>query len=204
VYGACVSQTTRPSVGLATAAEALEAELSRFEDLVDALARERLESEKNLRRAAQNLVAIRDVDARLAERLGALVTAIGAARERQETSANVVRERAELIQQRSEALTALMQRWEALGQEAAEVTRIAQEAVSGEQESNGDEQAKPEATFARMDERLGNLAESAQGLATAAQEVAFEDLARQADGLRMQVLAARNKLRLARTTDGNA
>lgn len=51
---------------------------------------------------------------RLAERLGALVTAIGAARERQETSANVVRERAELIQQRSEALTAPM-RWEALG-----------------------------------------------------------------------------------------
>ena len=198
MYGPLVSQTTRPSVGLAIAAEALEAELRRFEDLVEALAHERLESEKNLRRAAQTLVSIRDADARLAERLGALVTAIAAARERQEASARVVGERAGLIQERSEALTALMHRWESLGQEAAEVTRIAQQAVSGDQDTNGDEKPDTDTTFARVDERLGNLAESAQGLAAAAQEVAFEDLARQADGLRMQVLAARNKLRLGR------
>jgi hypothetical protein len=116
-----------------------------------------------------------------------------------------VRDRADLIRQRSEALTELMQRWEALGQEAAEVTRVAQQAVAADDDSNGDERPRePASALAQVDERLGSLAESAQGLAHAARQVAFEDLARQADGLRMQVLAARNKLRLARSTGGSA
>lgn len=205
MYGALVTQTARDPLGLATAAEALEAELKRFEDLAETLAHERLDSEKNLRRAAQALVAIQGVDTRLAEHLASLVSAIGAARERQEASANLVRDRAEVIRQRSEALTELMQRWEALGQEAVEVTRVAQQAADAGDDTNGDERPREVgAAFAQVDERLGNLAESAQGLARAAEQIEFQDLARQADGLRMQVLAARNKLRLARTPDGTA
>jgi DNA repair exonuclease SbcCD ATPase subunit len=201
--GALVTPSKRDPVGLASAAEALETELRRFEELAEALGRERLDSEKNLRRAAQGLVALRDVDARLAEHLATLVTAIGVARERQESSATAVRDRAELIRQRSEALTELMQRWEALGQEAADVTRITQQATSPPDGANGDEQpAEVGTVFACVDERLGSLAESAQSLADAAQQVEFQDLARQADGLRMQVLAARNKLRLARSPGG--
>ena len=193
-----MSQAKREPVGLATVAEGLEADLVRFEELAEALVHERLDSEKNLRRAAQVLFALHEVEVRLAEHLAALLKAVGLARERQESRAGAVRERAELIQQRSEALSGLMQRWEALGREAAEVTDLAQGATAPGDASNGEERRDVGSAFERVDERLGTLAESAHALVEAARQVDFDDLARQAEGLRAQVLAARNKLRLAR------
>jgi hypothetical protein len=185
-------------VGLAVAAEALEAGLRRYEDLAEALGRERLDSEKNLRRAAQALLALHDADARLAEQLAALVAAIGAARERQQASAVAVQERAELIRVRSEALRGLMAQWEALGRDANELTQLAQEAAVSREANGADGVGSRAAAFGQVDQRLTGLAERAQGLIDAAQAVDFGDLARLAEGLRAQVLAARNKLRLAR------
>lgn len=193
-----VSESNREPLGLAVAAEALETELRRFEELADAFGRERLDSEKSLRRAAQSLLALQEAETRLAEQLGALVAAIGTARERQEASAIAVQGRAELVRQRSEALQELMARWEALGREAGEVTRLAQEAQTS-RETNGDEQIDEHgAAFEQVDTRLTALAGSAESLSSAAAAVDFDDLARLAEGLRQQVLAARNKLRLAR------
>ena len=193
-----MADTKRDPVGLAAAAQALEAELARFDELGEALARERLDSAKNLRRAAQSLVALQDVEVRLGEHLAALLKAMGAARERQESRAVAVRDRAEMIRQRSEALSALMQRWEALGREAAEVTGLAQQATAARDASNGEPRDDVSSVFEQLDGRLGSLAESAEAMVDAAKGVDFDDLARHADGLRLQVLAVRNKLRLAR------
>jgi DNA repair exonuclease SbcCD ATPase subunit len=196
LYSVAIVRDAKPGrVVLAVAAEALEAELRRFEDLAEALGRERLDSEKNLRRAAQALLALQEADARLAGRLAALVAAIGAARERQELNARAVQGHAEVIRQRSEVLSGLMERWEALGRAAGEVTRLAQHAATPGGDSNGDERRD---ALAEIADRLTGLAESAQALTDAARAAEFADLARQADGLRLQVLAARNKLRLAR------
>ena len=76
-----------------------------------------------------------------------------------------------------------------------------QRAAGEARDSNGTER-KPElgTAFQEVDDRLTGLAEEAQNLATTAAAEHFPDLTRQAEGLRAQVLAARNKLRLARNS----
>lgn len=186
---------------LTTAAEALEAELRRYEELAVSLEREHLDSEKNLRRAAQALGALHDSDTRLSAHVGALLAAIAAARERQQAHADSVQQSAERIRQRSETLMALLARWEALGRAATEINQLVQRAAGEARDSNGTER-KPElgTAFQEVDDRLTGLAEEAQNLATTAAAEHFPDLTRQAEGLRAQVLAARNKLRLARNS----
>src|SRR5262245_45707127 len=105
--------------GLVAAAEALERELDRYEQVAANLERERLDSEKTLRRAAQALSTVGDIGTRLGEHLGALLSAITIVRERQEALTATIRTSAERIQQRSEALGALLQRWATLGEHAA-------------------------------------------------------------------------------------
>jgi len=71
-------------LGLAAAVEGLDAELCRYEALAAGIQRERLDSEKHLRRAAQVLSELEDSEARLGEHIRALVGAITTARERHE------------------------------------------------------------------------------------------------------------------------
>ena len=182
---------------LTEAAQALDVELRRYEELATGLARERLDTEKNLRRAAQALNALRDCDARLGEHVQALVAAIGAARERQQASAEVVQTQAERIRARGESLTALLTRWQALGEHAGEVNRMIQRLASEHRDENGTGESSPEheSAFADVDARLGRLADDAEGLSTTAEAEGFGDLGRQAESLRLQLLSARNKLR---------
>ena len=181
---------------LTDAAQALDAELRRYEELATALARERLDTEKNLRRAAQALNALRECDARLGENVQALVAAIGAARERQQASAEVVQTQAERIRARGESLTALLARWQALGEHAGEVNHLIQRLASAPREENGtSDSPERESAFADVDARLGRLADDAEGLSATAEAEGFGDLGRQAESLRLQLLSARNKLR---------
>jgi len=106
-----VSPERKRTDALIAAAEALESELGRCEQLASNLERERLDSEKNLRRAAQALGALSDVGTRLGEHLAALLAAIHEVRARQEALTTAVQTQAARIQQRSEALSALLQRW---------------------------------------------------------------------------------------------
>lgn len=182
-------------------AEALERELQRYEALARDLARERLDSEKTLRRAAQALTGLRDSEARLGESLAQLVSEISQARERQQAQAATVTSCAEQIAQRTEALGALLARWAAIGTEAAEVTRLVH-GVATEPATNGGAAADPATTFDEVERRLSHLAEEAEGLSTAALADSFSDLAKQADGLRQQVLGSLNKVRLARKSGG--
>ena len=159
--------------------------------------RERVDSEKTLRRAAQTLNSLHDCEVRLHAHLAELGAAIGQARERQEAHAGTVAQRAAYIAQRTEALRALLTRWKVLGEEAMEVSRLVQDAAAVPP-TNGDAANQLTGTCEEVDERLSRLAEEADELSGAAAAAAFADLAKQAEGLRQQVLSARNKVRLAR------
>ena len=181
---------------LTEAAQALDLELRKYEELAVVLQRERLDSEKNLRRAAQSLTALRESDARLGQNLQALVEAIGEARERQQANAKTVQTQADKIRERSETLTRLLGRWEALGEDAGQVNQLIQKLATERREANGSgDGAGLAQTFEEVDARLGRLAEDAGTLSTSAEEERFGDLGRQAESLRLQLLSARNKLR---------
>jgi len=191
-----VSQRTTDPSNLAAAAAALEAELGRYEELARELQHGHLVSDKDLRRAAQSLNALRTSDARLGELVQALVAAIGAARDRQQAQADAVQVQAEKIRQRSDTLGRLLARWEALGSDAGEVNRLVQQAIAQAGETNGGESASGLGpAFHEVDERLGRLAEDAGGLVAAAEADEFADLARRAESLRAQLLSTRNRLR---------
>jgi chromosome segregation ATPase len=180
--------------GLAAAAEALEIELRRYEELATSLQGAKLVSEKDLRRAAQALNALRTSDSRLGELVQALVAAIGTARDRQQALADAVRTRAERIRERSETLSALLVRWEALGRDAGEVNRLVQQSAA-RGEGNGGEKPDAADTVTEVDARLARLAADADELVHAAETAEFVDLARRAESLRAQLESARKQLR---------
>jgi len=190
-----VTGRTRDTAALSGAATALEAELRRYEELADELRSGRLVSEKDLRRAAQALQALRASDARLGELVQALVAAIGTARDRQQAEAEAVQARAEEIRKRSETLGALLARWEALGVGAAEVNGLMQQAGGPDDANGGERRATLGPNFDEVHERLGRLADDARDLVQAAEAEEFGDLARRAESLRAQLLSARHKLR---------
>src|SRR5439155_1304743 len=73
--GAAVTQRNPDTLGLASAAEDLDRELSRYEALAGRIQHERLDSEKNLHQAAQALSELEQSEGRLAEDSGELARA---------------------------------------------------------------------------------------------------------------------------------
>jgi predicted transcriptional regulator len=108
-----------------------------------------------------------------------LVEAVAAARQKQEADAAALMARAQEIAGRRSQINGLLQRMGALGQMAKEVQELLK---SG----------KIDDVQARMDQ----VAQTAGEIGRDAAEQEMEDLARQADVLRQQVLAARNKVGL--------
>jgi len=180
---------------LTAAAAAVESALERFEHLARAFEREPLDSEKSLRRATQGLDAVHAADARLGEELRALVATLGPAQERQHVRAEAVRAKAEELRMRSACLAELLRGWEAIGAAAAQVNRLVQML----RDRRGADGAVPldAGEHAAVDDQLAALGANAERLAEAAEAQGFPDLGRQAEDLRTQLTAARNKLRLS-------
>ena len=168
--------------GLAAAAAALEAELRRFEQLAELASRMELKSQKSLERAARAAQDASEAQQRVGDRVGVLVEEIARARERQESQARKLDARAEQIQARQKSLEALLGRFAKLGNGAAEVNALLKDA----------------GRIADAEERLVRLAEAAEELLRDAEREGFDDAVRQAESIRQQSLAARNKLKLVR------
>ena len=198
-----MTQRTPDTLGLASAAEDLDRELSRYEALAGRIQHERLDSEKNLYQAARALSELEQSEGRLGEHLRALVDAIATARERQEKQSQGVRARAEQIRQRTESLTQLLERLAALGAAAGDVNRLVQQVAASAGEAGAPERID-DAAFREIQDRLGRLAEDSGELARAAQAEAFGDLGTQAESLRLQLLSARNKFLLLERRRGSA
>ncbi len=190
-----------PSSELATAAEALDAQLRRFESLADQFRRAPLNSEKSLERASKLLNDVAEQERVLNESVSALVAAVSSARNRQQVQADVITEHAQQLQQRAEAFKALLERYGALGQSAAELNQRMQDFAAQRAQAKTEEQnAELGLSLDALHERMGQVAEEAQGVTRLAEEQDFLDVGRQAESLRQQLLSARNKLNLLRKT----
>jgi len=182
---------------LVTAARALDAELARFEALAEQLQAAPLQSEKHLERASAMLQGLADLDEQLRAHVAALVGAISKMRDRQQARAEAVHERAQALQQRTEVFKALLVRYGALGQSAGELNvRMQQFAQQRQAAQTSEARAALAGDFEALQARMTQVADEAQGLARAAEEQAFDDVGRQAESLRQQLLSARNKLSL--------
>ncbi|TSC27517.1 hypothetical protein [Corallococcus sp. Z5C101001] len=189
---------TPPSSELVSAAEALDAELLRFESLARQLQEAPLTSEKQLERASKTLKDLADLDDALRVRVGALVQAITGVRTRQQTQADAVNACAQELQRRTEVFKDLLTRYGALGQSAADLNGRMQEFAALRQQATrtAEEDARLTSVFTSLQDRMAEVADEAATLSQAADADRFADIGRQADSLRQQLLSARNKLGL--------
>ncbi|MCK8501979.1 hypothetical protein [Myxococcus fulvus] len=188
---------------LVTAARSLDEGLERFEALAQQLQDAPLQAEKHLEKASATLKALADMDEELRARVAGLVGAISQVRDRQQTQAEAVQARAMELQQRTEIFKDLLVRYGSLGQSAGELNvRMQEFAAQRQQAKTPEENAALAASFQSLQDRMGEVADEAQSLSQAAEEKDFNDISRQAESLRQQLLSARNKLSLLQKSFG--
>jgi hypothetical protein len=174
---------------LAAAAAALESELSRFEELAETARKIPLTSEKNIDRAARATTEAAARQEAVIAQVQALVAAIGDARQRQQATSEVLLARAQEIQARSEELGEILKRFASLGVEARGINEAVGQLASIDRARIG---AELVGIRAKMDGAI----DLAQSVAKDALEKELADIARHADQMRQQILAAKNKLGL--------
>ena len=183
-YGAVKKGETTP---LVAAAERLERALGEHDRAAHALVRQKLDSRKNLGKAADLLNEVAAADEALSNEVAAMVAAIGAARDRQQGLAAQVHAAAQQVLARTEALAPLLGAFEQL---ATEVRQLGESALEGERKAD---------TLETMLAQVSELGDRAQAFAAMAQEKDFADLAGEGHALREQLLAIqRNARRLDR------
>ena len=171
---------TKRGSELAEAALALDHELQRFEELADQAARVKLSSEKSLERATDALQRAAECQDRISAHVQKLNAALVAARKKQEEDAAALMARAQQIAARRGEFADVLGKMASLGQ----MTKEVQEGLK----TGGD--------LEQIQQRMQQLADDAQKLAETAQQKDIEDVARQAETMRAQVLAAKNKVAL--------
>ncbi|TMA31336.1 MAG: hypothetical protein E6J88_04195 [Deltaproteobacteria bacterium] len=175
-----MTKADKPSE-LAEAALALDHELRRFEDLAAQAAHVKLNSEKSLERATDDLTRAAESQDRINAHVQKLVQAVAQARQKQESDAAALMARAQEIAGRRKQFAELLQRMGGLGQMAKEVQELLKSGPG-----NLDE----------VQQRMQKVADDAAEIGQAAQSHEMEDLARQAETVRQQVLSAKNKVSL--------
>lgn len=165
---------------LGQAAAALDAELRRFDQIAELLSRLKLDSEKNLDRAARAVQEAAQSEEKVVAAVRDLVAAVARARERQEGQARSVAERAREVGTRRQELQTIVGSFAELGVEASAINLILKEGGN----------------LGEAAERMEKIAGSAKTLRDDAENRDFAEAARQAESLRQQMLSARNKLKL--------
>jgi hypothetical protein len=175
---------------LATAAATLEAELGRYAALASEAMHVPLTSEKNLDRAGRALLAAAECEKGLTDLVRTLVEAVGAARQTQESTSISLAERGALIVERRAELEGLLARFAKLG-ETAKVLNEGLQKLAGYKGNPYDANDASEVREALGQIDVGMTAVELAKDATARE---LSDLGRQADGLRQQILSAKNRL----------
>lgn len=182
---------------LAGAAVSLEAELRRYEDLAAAIRRIPLSSQKNIEKAAHAVQEANESQRRVGTAIASLVSAITSVRDRHLATAEGVGEQAQRIAERSQEVNTLVQRYAALGEQAKQIGAIVAQAAQLKGRVPTPEEAEGVSQSLKIaQEKMGEVAEIAAELAREAREKDVDDVAREADALRQQIQAAKNKLHL--------
>jgi hypothetical protein len=175
---------------------ALEEELQRMGAMAREALQVPLDSQRNLARAAEKLGELAAIDERLQPLLKGLMTAVSDLVKEQQAQAEALAGRAEELRRRRDAYEALLARYGGLGKSALELNELVRAFASGAAVAAQGGRAAEGPSLENVQETMGKLVESAAEVAQAARNDDFEDLAAQADALRQQLLAARNKLGL--------
>lgn len=185
--------------GLTEAALTLERELGRFEELGAAARRTPIDTRKGIERAAKTTTEAAEGQERVNASLRALVEAITVARERHEANVAALQARGEEIRLRADQLGVLYERYSALGEEGRIINQLVQDAAAKQREATTPEGVRELVVAIEViEERMAKLVEGARELHQASIAASISDIAEQADSLRQQVAAARNKMGLLR------
>jgi hypothetical protein len=179
---------------LMAAALAFDEELERFGKLADAARQGPLNSQKNLERAARMFDDIGEAEKRLGQAAQTLVVMLNTARQKQESHALAIQKRAEQIEQRTAAASELLQRYGSMGEKAAELNQLALAIAAKSSGGERSDDTELLSSLAELRARMAEVADGAKSLVGAAREADFEDIGRQADSLRQQILAADGKV----------
>jgi hypothetical protein len=182
---------------LASAAAALDAEVRKYADLADQIARAPLTSEKAIERVTRAVADAVEGEKRVLEALRALVETINEARDRQARSTEILNERGAVIAQKRTELELILVRFRNIGTIAKGLSEAMQKVTTYKPDPydpTGAELVRE--TLAKIESGITECAKHAEEVGVDAQKRDFEDVARQADGLRQQLLATKNRLAL--------
>jgi len=179
---------------LVLAAQKIESEQQRLEDLAYGLEKTKLQSEKHIGRAARELQDALAQQEELAVSLRALGTAMAKMQERQLAAVTALSVRAQEIQTRRLRLSELMTEYASLGQKAGELLQKISDTL--------DAADKGAAVTAALD-TLGPIIEEATTLSKTARSEDFVDVAHEADVLKQKFQGIKNQLSTAKSTEPN-
>lgn len=180
---------------LTAAAAGLEGELRRYVDLAAAAVKIPLTSEKNIDRAIHAMGDAAEGEKRVLAQVEALGRAITEAREAQQSSTAALNSHGDEVARRRTELEALLARFALLGQVARGMNEAMQK-IAGYKANPYAPDDEMRAAMAEMTTNMATAAGHAQDLAAEATGKSFEDVARQAEAMRQQILAVKNRLSL--------
>jgi hypothetical protein len=186
--------TAKPQTPLLEAAAAFDDELARFGRLVEAARTGPLNSQKHLQRAAHAFEQVGESEKRLGETAQALVAALQGARQEQEKQAAALQGRAKEVEARTAVAADLLQRYGLVGQKAGELNSLVLDIAAKKTNGSSEPDEKIILSLADLRGKMVDIAENAAALVSAAREADFDDIARQADSLRQQIVAVSQKV----------
>jgi hypothetical protein len=180
---------------LVVAAAALDDELRHYDALAKEASASPVNSGKALERAKRLVQESASQSETIQEKLRALVAQIEDARLRQVDSLKTLLEAARSVQARTEQYDALMRRFKALGEGAHSVNALAGD-ISAKRSAGASETEVLEG-LGQIQVHMASVVAEAEAISALAANQDWLDVARQADAVRQQVLAAKNKLTVA-------
>jgi hypothetical protein len=178
---------------LHTVAERLLGDLRKLEDTIREAQRLEITSAKNLQRGRRLLEACSETEQRLAGHLQSLASAIQSTQQRIAGCMEHTVEFSKRLAERAEVRGALLERLGGLGRRASEINEPVAAAVAAQTAGEADD-ATLLTTVTEVVARTEGLLEEAGTVAKDARDAAWNDIARDADGLRQQVQALRGKV----------
>jgi hypothetical protein len=183
---------------LVAAAAAIDEELREYDELAREAKRVEFDGEKALARATRILQEATTRQPRIQEKLRALVDEIQAAQARQQQSLDVLVDVSRGLAIRAAEFEALMTRFAALGESAKAVNQLTTQLSARRHEGAPDTELLE--GLRSLEERISAVVVDAEGLARDAKQSSWPEIALQAEAVRQQVFAAKNKLALAQRT----
>jgi len=182
---------------LTAAAAALEGELHKYAELSEAIARAPLNSEKAIDRVVKSVADAVESEKQVMLAVKSLLEAIHGARALQERCSSTINDRGATIAQKRTELELLLTRFRNIGTVAKGLNEAMQKVAGYKPDPYDAEGASAiKETLAKIESGMGECANHAEEVATDATSRDFPDVARQADGLRQQLLSTKNRLAL--------